>query len=159
MCIAAATVAYFFGFYLPRAHDSEVAEQRRRADLANARRCDADGRKFYANFVKDHAPGRALPGWEIDWGEPEIHYSKKAETCLVNIPSIQRLVEPSYLRAVTPSIHRNQVSDVYRDHAILYGWFERKPEGGETLIDTIEPGVPNYTSEKYFAEKDKLLSQ
>jgi hypothetical protein len=155
-CVAATSVAYYFGWYLPHAHDADIAEKRRQSEQ-KAARCDADGKEFYSEFIETHP--MSMPGWEIAWGQPETHYSGKTDSCMVDIPAVHRVAGPPRLRSQTLSIYRNQVSDVYRARVVLYGWFERKPDGGETLIEPPQPGIPNYTSEQYLREKRKLFSE
>lgn len=93
--IAAASVAYYFGRYLPRLHHPELAAQQRKAEFENSQRCYSEGSRAYAEYVTMHAEGRALPGWEIIWDEPETHYDRKTDTCLVQIASVKHLADPS----------------------------------------------------------------
>ena len=62
LCIAAAPVAYYFRGYLPRFHDAELAEQRSKTDLENARRCNMDALKFYADFQQEMLS--TMPAWD-----------------------------------------------------------------------------------------------
>jgi hypothetical protein len=157
MCGAMASVAWYFGRHLPAVHEAEVADQHHKTDLANARKCDADSRKYYSNFVREHESGMSLPGWDINWNSPEIHYNPQTGACMMNFGSEQILTAPVSLRSQTPSIHRNEIIDVYEKSVVLYGCFERRPDGTETLIDPLEPGVPNYLPEDYSVKKRNLF--
>jgi hypothetical protein len=61
----------------------------------------------------------------------------------------------------TTSFHYNRVVDVYGNRPILLGEFKRivgdNPK--EELLNTLQSGVPNYTSTQYFAEMKKLFSE
>ncbi|MGA2215839.1 MAG: hypothetical protein ABSH31_21385 [Bryobacteraceae bacterium] len=150
--VAALSVAYYFGRYQPRANDSELDGQRRKVDLENAQRCNADARKFYSEFVRAHPP--ISGGWNRDWDEPEMHFSARLNTCLVHIGSVEINRQfPSQ----TNSVHKSQVVEIYSNRAILYGWFERGQDGIEKLIDPADRTVPNYSSTMYLAERSGSL--
>ena len=152
ICVAALSVAYYFADYLPRTHDAERTEQRRRADFDLAERCRTDGLKFFDKYYAENNDSRI----DFRWDAPEFHYSSKLNTCLAHI----RYVSWS----PGPAMHFNQVVDVYGNRPILFGWFERNESDGsvETLMSTPDAGapkIPNYTSTKYFTEMKKLFSE
>lgn len=152
VCVAALSVAEYFGRYLPRAHDAELAEQRRKSDLENAQRCRVDGLAFFGKFYTENNN----PSFHYGWDDPEFHYSASLNTCLVHI---RYFLGPS--RIDGPSYQYNEVLDLYGNRPILFGWFSRTsgehPE--EKTMDTEDSNIPNYTSTQYFTEKNKLFSQ
>lgn len=160
VCIAAASVAYYFGRYLPRVHDAELAEQRRKTDLENARRCNVDGWKYYSDYRKGMSPSSGEPhptGYYQDpklpgrwWPDPEMHFSKKLNTCLVEIgfnDSIEGGTSPFRV-----------VIDVYGNREIISVAY--------TLVDGVEKPISNLPhsgaingSKEYLAAKEKLFSE
>jgi hypothetical protein len=52
------------------------------------------------------------------------------------------------------------VIDIFANKIILYGWFDSNViKGTETLVDTPNKEIPNYTSEEYYKRKDQLFSE
>jgi hypothetical protein len=82
-CIAAASVAYYFGWYLPRVHDVEAVERRRENDLENAQRCSADGLRFSADYLRKFAS--EVPDPERYSADPQMHFNGRLNTCLVQL--------------------------------------------------------------------------
>lgn len=153
VCGAAGSVAYYFGYVLPHSRHAERIDALRTKEeervLEAARACKEDGMKFYAGFQQ------AMNTKETTWDDPEFHFSKKLNTCLVRTRYIQTLYG-------TISFQYNQVTDIYANSALLYGWFKRDTSVNpfkETLMDTTEPDKPNYTSAEYFAAKNKLFGE
>lgn len=80
VCIAAASVAYYYGRYLPCAREAELNEVRRKTNLEMVQRCSVDGTKLYADFRKRMSS--ALSGSHLNWGDPQMHFSKKGTPVL-----------------------------------------------------------------------------
>jgi hypothetical protein len=161
-CIAAASVTYYFGIYLPRVRDAALAEQRRKADLGNSLRCGADGRKFYSDFRRSLSPSSGIsnpsPGflWQDPvnpgrwWLDPEMHFSKKLNTCLVALG-----FDDSMDGGTSPF---RAVIDIYSNQEIISTAY--------TLIGGVEKPVPDLPhngvidgSKGFLAEKDKLFRE
>ena len=144
VCIAAASVAYYYGKYLPRFHDAELAEQRSKTDLGNTQRCNKDASKFYSDYLADFR--KEFPSVGLDWSDPgpEMHFNKTLNTCLVEITA----------RSNNPggsSLYQRVVTDIYSNREIIrtayiYEHFEEKPFG------EMDP-------KKYSAERAKLFSE
>jgi hypothetical protein len=153
LCVAALSVAYYFAYYLPRAHDAELADQHRKTELELAQRCRTDGLKFFNDFSAEVND----PSLNYTWDDPEFHYSAKLNTCLVSVRYLRFGLDSA------TSFHYNRVVDVYGNRPILLGEFKRIVGVGdnskEELLDTFKSGVPNYTSTQYFAEMKKLFSE
>ena len=115
--------------------------------LELAEKCSKAGREF----LKDYIARNKQEGYL--WDEPEYHYNSRLNACLVHIRYVE--VIPSSTKL---SFHRNQVVDIFANKTIIYGWFERNPET-ETLLETLQSDIPNYTSTEYFKQKDKLFSE
>lgn len=161
LCIAATSAAYYYGRYLPRLQDAELADQRRKTDLENSQRCRADGLKFFADYRNGISSWSQLRGPRYTWFDPkipgrvwqdvEMHFSRKLNTCLVEIgfsDTTGKDLITGYMAVV----------DIYSDReTISYNYVfvdgERKPI----------PGLPNaggiHGSEEYITQKDKLFSQ
>jgi hypothetical protein len=154
VCVAACTVTYYFGFALPRQHEAErkdeAAAKESRRVLEASRQCKEDGVKFALQFRRENT--NVANDW---WDDPQFHFSRKLNTCLVAVRSVKANSDFSH--------HYNEVWDIYSNRVVLYGHFRRlTPQGGpvtETVLDPTDENVPNYTSEKYFPERDKLFSQ
>jgi hypothetical protein len=71
-----------------------------------------------------------------------MHFSRKLNTCLVEIGWITRTVEPNI---------NKQVYDIYSNREIISTYFTFD-ENGKTSLDGVDP-------KKYFAEQDKLFSE
>lgn len=154
VCVAACTVTYYFGVILPRQHEAErrddTAAKEAQRLLEAARQCKEDGAKFAIQYRRDNTDLR-----NDMWDDPQFHFSHKLNTCLVAVRSVKLNVDFS--------LHYNELWDIYANRVILYGHFRRlhpeKGVGTETVLETNDEAVPNYTSEKYFPERDKLFSQ
>jgi hypothetical protein len=121
----------------------EKLSQKEKLELAE--KCSKAGKTYFNDFIAKNLPEGFF------WDEPEYHYSTKLNTCLIHI----RYVQPGL-----PSLHRNQVIDIFANKPILYGWFERDSEKKtETPSKMVSDDVPNYTSIEYFKRKDKLFSE
>jgi hypothetical protein len=145
VCIAAASVAYYFGGYLPRFHDAELAEQRSKTDLENARRCNMDALKFYADFQREMLS--TTPAWDGYWLDPEMHFNRKLNTCLVEI---------RWDHTTDGDLYRTtSVSDVYSNREIIDAYY--KFEHGEPK--SAGQGIGGMDPKKYLAEKDKLFGE
>ena len=139
VCLAAISVAYYFGLYLPRYHDAEPAEQQRNADLEHARRCDKDAKQFYSNFVKEWSlvfPGRG-------WLEPEWHFNRKLNTCVASISFFSSTGNSGYTE--------ESVMDVYSNHTIINTCYTIENVERKTFCGT-DP-------KQYSEEKEKLFSE
>ncbi len=114
--------------------------------LELAEKCSKAGKAFFTEYISTKLPEGFL------WDEPEYHYSSKLNTCLIHIRYVS--LSPKH------SIHRNQVIDIFANKHILYGWFNRDTEKQiETLSDSMNGDSPNYTSNEYFIQKDKLFKE
>jgi hypothetical protein len=149
MCSAASSIAYYYIKYLPRLHDAELAEQRRKTDLENAQRCNKDASTFYSVARKrDAAPGET---WE---DPPEVHFNRTLNACLVEITQSQWLT----IAGVGLEEFKYQtVWDIYSNHEIIgtqysVGESGEKPEG----LTQFPLGVDH---QKHSAERDKLFSE
>jgi hypothetical protein len=141
-CIAATFVAYYYGRYLPRLRDAELAEQRRAADLERAQRCHTDATKFLSDFQRNMSS--VAPD---SWLEPEIHFNKKLNTCLV---------EMGWDRITGGELYRfKDVTDIYSNREIIstYYTFEGATE------KALDPKLGGMEPRRYSAEKDKLFGE
>jgi hypothetical protein len=111
-------------------------------------KCNKAGKEYVREFQS---------GWrdpQYIWDEPEYHYNKRLNACLVHI----RFIE-SDKYDIASSRHHNQVVNVFSNKTILRGWFRRDvKEKKESTID-LGDDVPNYTSIEYFKQKNKLFSE
>jgi len=140
VCIAAASVAYYHIKYLPRVRDAELVVQRRKADLENAQRCNKDAAKFSADFRDDMSSELPDPG--RDWYDPEMHFSRNLNTCLVEIGFGSR---------GNTSVSQF-VYDVYSNREVMSTFFVFVGGEEKDLLLGIDP-------KKYRAEKAKLFSE
>jgi len=139
-CIAGASAAFYFGWYLPRAHDAQLAEQRRKTDLENARRCEADGRKFAANYRQE--------GVAVDkWLNPQMHFSRKLNACIVEIGSDNMYLDRLHRYAA--------VIDVYSNRTIIEAYYLVNDNG---QLETLR-AFGGLDPKKYEAGKDELFSE
>jgi hypothetical protein len=150
LCVAALSVAFHFAYYLPRAHDVELAGQRRKEDIELAQLCRTDGLKLFGDFSNEVND----PSLHYIWDDPEFHYNRKLNTCLVAI---------RYFRFSdhTMTFQYNRVMDVYGNRPLLFCEFKRSvgDDTKEEVLDTFHTGVPNYTSTQFLEEKKKLFDQ
>jgi hypothetical protein len=107
--IAATSVAYFFGFYIPRAHDVEAVEQRRKTDLENAQRCNADGLRFSADYARKFAA--EVPDPLRYSADPQMHFNGRLNTCLVEL-TWDRTWSGEFLRS-------SVVIDIYSNREVI----------------------------------------
>jgi hypothetical protein len=149
VCAAATSVAYYYMNYLPRLHDAELAERRRRTDLENAQRCSTDSSRFYTDHQRPTAPESL--GRRRDWLDPETHFSKKLNTCLAEIGFNDR----SRIAGVTGF---RAVVDIYSNREII-SYTYRLVDGEERAIPLIPNAGGIRGSREYEAEKDKLFSE
>jgi len=153
MSLAAASLAYYYGHVLPQSRASADAFERGQKDRSQIfemnRRCQEDGEKFYRRFYAD-AVDRQLYLWD----NPEYHYSRRLNTCLVYIRYINELSHGL-------SLHYNEVYNVYSNHPVLYGRFRRDTSQKPAKEETMDPldDTPNHTSEGFFKEKEKLFQE
>jgi hypothetical protein len=145
VCFAATSATYYYGKYLPRLHDAELAEQRRKTDLENAQRCNKDATKFYGDFHKDLSSDRLGPNW--NWYHPEMHFSRKLNTCLVELSWHDFISGAQFVT--------KQVNDIYSNREIISTYFTFE-NGKEKPLD---PNLSRMEPKKYSAEKDKLFSE
>jgi hypothetical protein len=149
---AAASVVYYFGYFSPREHNSEVnaeikANERERT-LEASRCCKEDGAKFAADFTKEADQKDAL------WDTPEFHFSKKLNSCLVHVRYVMHVYKGL-------SDHYNELWDVYSNRVIFYGYFSRDTSVNPWREELLMPlgTQPNYTSHQYFEKKAQLFSE
>ena len=154
VCVAACTVTYYFGITLPRQHEAERREEAVAKEsqhiLEASRQCKEDGVRFAIQYRRENT---APPN--DTWDDPQFHFSRKLNTCLVATRYITM--------ASDFSMHYNEVWDIYGNRVVLYGHFKRLGAGTnsmtESVLDPMNDSVPNYTSEKYIPEMEKLFSQ
>lgn len=91
-----------------------------------------------------------LESHDLHEGSSQI---SKLNTCLVHTRSVSQGGDYGDNRY---SLHFNQVTDVYANRPILFGWFKRI-SGKEEVLDAPDPDVPNYTSTQFFAEKKEAI--
>jgi hypothetical protein len=145
VCIASVSVAYYYARYLPRLRNAEFTEQRRKTDLANSQRCNMDGRKFYADYQKDMSSVVAPDSGRL-WHDPETHFDRKMNTCLVEIGWNNRTRDQFYVTEF--------VIDVYTNHEVISAYYT--VEGGEKMPVPMGGGME---PKKYDAERDKLFNE
>jgi hypothetical protein len=152
---AAASAVYYYGKYLPRLHDAELADQRRKTDLENTQRCNKDAWKFYSDYRSNYRKGEIslglalTPDW--NWSDPEMHFNKKLNTCLLEI-TIRKDRGGGYPKDAGGGVRIfESVTDIYSNREILSTAFIME-RGEETPIAGIG-------SRKYSVEKDKLFSE
>jgi hypothetical protein len=145
VCTAAISVAYYYGRYLPRLKDMELAEQRRKTDLENAQRCNTDALKFYSAYRKEMFKEVSSSGWH----DPEMHFSKRLNTCLVEI---------GWDNFIGGDLHRTRsVTDVYSNREIISVFYLFKDGEPKSVLPFSNSGYID--PKKYQAEKDKLFSE
>ncbi len=117
--------------------------------LALAEKCSKAGKAYADDYIRANLPDGYL------WDEPEYHYSRTLNTCLVHIRWVSHYIPGN------PSYHCNQVIDVFANKTLLRGYFVRDAKtNGETLSDLApNDGVPNFTSAEFFKQKNKLFSE
>ena len=147
VCLAAASVAWYFSMYLPRAHDADRVIQQSKIDLESTQRCNADSLKFSSNYRLDMAS--FLPesrSWS--WNDPEMHFSKKRNTCLVEV-GWSYLVKAGYVDRT------NVVLDIYSNSEVVridYAFVD-----GKERVELSSSGLKS--SEQYRARKEKLFTE
>jgi hypothetical protein len=115
--------------------------------LELAEKCSKLGKAYFDDFNR-----HTHSGYFCD--EPEYHHNNRLNTCLIHIPCIEWTDKKASL------FRRNQVIDIFANKVIPYGWFDRNVvKGTETLVDTPNKEIPNYTSEEYYKRKDQLFSE
>ena len=151
VCAAAASVLYQYVVRIPA--DARAGQQLplQQTILEASRRCADDGTRFVSEYMQ------ALndPAIRYLWDEPEFHFSRKLNTCLVHI----RHIRETSVGMV--SYQYNKVMDIYGNKPVLYGEFTRdlKVAPSEKTLNTGQADVPNYTSVQYLQEKRKLFSE
>jgi hypothetical protein len=133
-CLAAATVAWYFGMYLPR-----------NGAMENSRRCSEDGLRFSSDYQRDLES--AAPNSDRHFLKAETHFSRKMNTCLVEIKWDEMLRDELGRSAV--------VVDVYGSHEIIstHDSFEHsEPEQPAQGASDPDP-------KKYREQKDELFRQ
>lgn len=150
--LAAFSVSYYFGFYLPHSQKAEHLEQKRRDDASHtielAKRCRDDGMQFFEKYAREAADK------DQSWDRPEFHFSTKLNTCLVYIRYIH------FLHGAE-SLQYNVIFNVYANSPLILGWFKRDTSvepWKEDLLTSMD-STPNYTSTRFFAEKDKIFNE
>jgi len=124
--------------------------------LELSEKCAKVGREYFKQFVAETNATAYQMKTSYSWDDPEFHYNKRLNTCLIHIRYIER--EPYPIHYTT---HYNQVVDVFSNKTILRGFFSRDKEDDswkENILD-MNDGVPNFTSTEYFKRKDKLFTE
>jgi len=142
VCFAAISATYYYAKYLPRVHDAELAEQRRKTDLGNTQRCNKDALNFYSDYRADFRKEYMSAG--LDWSDPEMHFNKKLNTCLVEITARSDVTSGG-------SLYEQSVTDIYSNREIIrtaytYEGFQEKAFG-------------QMDHKGYSAEKAKLFGE
>jgi hypothetical protein len=152
VCTAAISVTYYFGYSLPRIHEEEKKAEREQAQNVQAvelaRRCKEDGVLLFRDF---HA---SMNDRNLTWDDPEYHFSKNLNTCLV----YTRYIRSGF---AATSYQFNEIVDIYGNRPVMWGWFKRdtsvKP-WKEEVMDAPDD-KPNSTSTQFLKEKAKLFSE
>jgi len=152
VCVAATAATYYYGRYLPRLHEAELAEKRRKTDLENAQRCNKDASKFWADLRKDYMSS-GLFGPTLNWNDPDMHFSKQLNTCLVEI-TFKQWVVPAIAGAEGRELINQAVYDIYSNRVIVSVDYTIEKGGEEKPLFPL-----GMDSKKYSAEKDKLFSE
>jgi hypothetical protein len=151
VCAAAVSVLYHYAVRIPADTRTEQDLRREQVNLESSRRCRDDGTRFVSEFMQ----AMSDPSTRLIWDEPEFHFSRKLNTCLVHIRYIRE-------RSNGYSFQYNRVVNVYGNSPVLYGEFTRDltvEPPKETTLDTGQANVPNYTSTRYLQEKQRLFSE
>jgi len=146
VCIAAASVAYYFGWHLPRAHDVEAVEERRKTDLESSQRCSADGLRFSADYL--HKFAAEVPDPLRYSADPQMHFNSRLNTCLVEL-TWDRTWSGEFLRS-------SVVIDIYSNREVIsteYTFDHREP------VPSQQRGAGGKDPKVYLAQKEKLFSE
>ncbi len=126
--------------------------------LANQIQCSKDGSAYNLNFWHSTDNSNTV-GNKYVWDTPEYHYNSKLNTCLLYERYIQYDKFSNSL-----SYQYDQIIDVYSNKTILTGFFTRdvsvtpfKEDVG--YFGNSSNGVPNYTSDEFFRQKNILFNQ
>jgi hypothetical protein len=151
ICTVSASIAYYFAFCLPRAHDREMAERFRGESLEFIRRCNDDGMRYYKEqFELLHDNSFQM------WTAPEFHFNRHLKTCLIYM-RYKQYFENNVFR---PYYH-NYVIDVYSNRHVVDGYYSSDPssETNDVKLGNTDTGVPNYTIKQFLEEKKRLFSE
>jgi hypothetical protein len=144
VCIAGICVAYYFVRFLPGVRDAERVEQRRKTDLERAQRCNTDAKRFYADFRKRISS--ESPESSSSWHDPEMHFNRKLNTCLVEI---------GWDDIRGDGLYRTEfLLDVYSNGDIIstFYTFERGEPKPVPFAGGMDP-------KQYLAEKNRLFGE
>jgi hypothetical protein len=126
--------------------------------LANQVQCSKDGSAYNLNFWHSTDNSNTV-GNKYVWDTPEYHYNSKLNTCLLYERYIQYDKFSNSL-----SYQYDQIIDVYSNKTILTGFFTRdvsvtpfKEDVG--YFGNSSNGVPNYTSDEFYRQKNLLFNQ
>lgn len=150
-CIAAISVAYYSGLYLPRFHDAELAEQRRKTDIENGQKCHEDGVKFYSDYRK--LPESAAVSTFLTWynpSDPDTHFSRKRNTCLVETGFDQIVGGKPQREVMVVDVYNNRRTLIIGEYT-----FDYRQRPAHLLV--LVPG--HLDLEEYYAQKNKLFSE
>jgi len=121
--------------------------------LEMAEKCNTAGRTYFKEFQVSSNP----PGSNYVWDEPEYHYNKRLNSCLIHFRFFELATPPFDDNSF--SSQYNQTVDLFANKTILRSWFFRYMKNHtEELMASIDD-APNYTSTEYFKRKDKLFSE
>jgi hypothetical protein len=123
LVLVAGSVAYYFAFYLPG-----------KQDLENSRRCSADGLSFSHNYQRNLETTE--PNSDRHWGDAEVHFSRKMNTCLVEIKWDEMLQDELGRSAV--------VVDLYKNRKVISTHYSAEDEAD---------------AKTYLAEREKLFKE
>jgi len=142
----------------PQPQVTPQTQETKQQALLNQKQCSEDGSTYNLTFWHSTDNGNTT-GNSYQWDAPEYHYSSKLNTCLVYERYIQFA---TYNTAI--SYQYDQVIDVYSNKVILYGYFTRDSSNfpnppKETVGDNYINGVPNFTSDGFYQQKNVLFSE
>jgi hypothetical protein len=152
VCGSALSISYYFLYTLPHIREESERLDREQKQAAQnfemTRRCQEDGNKFFNEYF------RQTNERGLTWDTAEFHYSRKLNTCLIFTRYIQSLYP-------TVSLHYNELHDIYSSRLIIQGHFKRdtsvEPWKEEPL--TLLDDTPNYMSDQFLKEKEKLFRE
>jgi hypothetical protein len=139
----AASAVYYFSYTLPRMREAEIAAERKRQDstraLSLAQKCRSDGMRFFENRKEDRDTELTV------WDDPEFHFNKSLNTCLVDFGYRFRLKSGGELED-------EWIWDIYSNRSIADS-HARTDEAGKVI------GDGQLRVDSFLAKKTKLFAE
>jgi hypothetical protein len=113
-------------------------------------KCSKAGKEFFEEYVAKNSNPAVEP--YLLWDEPEFHYSRHLNTCLVHISYsyFNKDVSPATLNHII-------VLDVFANKEILGSHYSVR-NNTEEILKTYD-SKPNFTRIEYLKRKSKLFSE